>query len=222
MRGKKRRREGRERERAVGREENRDRREGGELRRGAGGMGSVDREREGIRQGDREATEGGIPGARRRRTRVEKRVRAAHYARDASPWKRARGKHAAGQSETRSVATTGRMEGGVKLPRGEGAEACATERRARERNPWKSRGERHYRATDRPSDSSARGWHSQRFPRGKAIARARESSTTIVARSACTSRRAGRGCVRARGENRERGGREREERAGPGRDAQGW
>lgn len=64
--------------------------------RGEWGRGRVawteERDREGIRRTDgqggrrraRGVSEGDIPGTRRRRARVEKRVRAAHYARDTS------------------------------------------------------------------------------------------------------------------------------------------
>lgn len=76
-------------ERSIGRTTGVARRGGESEGRRDGWRGPRKRDREGTRgtdagRGWQEGKEGDIPGARRRRARVEKRVRAAHYARDAS------------------------------------------------------------------------------------------------------------------------------------------
>ncbi|KYN03656.1 hypothetical protein ALC62_05527 [Cyphomyrmex costatus] len=106
--------------------------------------GRMVREAEGEHAG---VSEGDIPGTRRRRARVEKRVRAAHYARDTSRSSaRDRGRGRVPRDEARQE--THREE------RQEERERKIIERRG-QRNPWKSRGEC-FVGRHRPPRSSAR------------------------------------------------------------------
>jgi len=97
-----------------------------------GGWRGPKRDREGIRRMVREAegeqgvSERDIPGTRKRHARVEKRVRAAHYARDTSRSSTRGGrvsKDEARQETHRSHEETGRERG--RSSRGEGVKACA-------------------------------------------------------------------------------------------------
>lgn len=72
--------------------------------------GRMVREAEGEHAG---VTEGDIPGTRRRRARVEKRVRAAHYARDtsrSSDARGARGAHVELKRDRKRIVVAGRQE----------------------------------------------------------------------------------------------------------------
>ncbi|KYQ55006.1 Solute carrier family 12 member 6 [Trachymyrmex zeteki] len=164
------------------------------------------REAEGEHAG---VSEGDIPGTRRRRARVEKRVRAAHYARDTSRSSARRGRvprDEARRETHRSHEETGGERG--RSSRGEGVKACARATKGRkggegERNPWKSRGEC-FVGRHRPPRSSARAAVDV-FCEGKPPS-CKSQHRAIVARSAR--------CVEAISvrEEKERGekGRERE------------
>lgn len=159
------------------------------------------RDREGIRrtagQGGRRrargVSEGDIPGTRRRRARVEKRVRAAHYARDtsrssgASGARGGRGAARSRQDEARQETHRGRGETGGergRSSRGEGVKACARDegaQGAKERNPWKSRGECFVAVTDPLAVARAR---QSTFSARESRRRRASQHRAIVARSA--------------------------------------
>lgn len=131
-------------------------------------------------------SEGDIPGTRKRRVRVEKRVRAAHYARDtsrSSDVRGARGTRAEMKRDRKRIVAVGRQEERGRSSRGEGVKACAREegaQREKERNPWKSRGERFVAVTDPLAVARAR---QSTFSARKSRRRASQHRA-IVARSA--------------------------------------
>lgn len=158
------------------------------------------RDREGIRrtagQGGRRrargVSEGDIPGTRRRRARVEKRVRAAHYARDtsrssdASGARGSRGLRALAKMKRdgKRIVAAGRQEERGRSSRGEGVKACARDEGAqgvKERNPWKSRGECFVAVTDPLAVARAR---QSTFSARESRRRRASQHRAIVARSA--------------------------------------
>lgn len=169
-------------------------------RRGRAACGPK-RDREGIRrtagQGGRRrargVSEGDIPGTRRRRARVEKRVRAAHYARDtsrssdASGARGGRGAARSRQDEARRETHRGRGETGGErkiIERRGRKSVCARRRgagRAKERNPWKSRGECFVAVTDPLAVARAR---QSTFSARESRRRRASQHRAIVARSA--------------------------------------
>lgn len=139
--------------------------------------GRMVREAEGEHAG---VGEGNIPGTRRRRARVEKRVRAAplrpgHLAvlrRERSEG----GVRAEMKRDRKRIVAAGRHEERGRSSRGEGVKACARDEGAQgeegERNPWKSRGERFVAVTDPLAVARAR---QSRFSARESRRRARVS-----------------------------------------------
>lgn len=218
------------------------------------------RDREGIRrtagQGGRRrargVSEGDIPGTRRRRARVEKRVRAAHYARDTSRSSDASGAQGGGRGAARSRQDEARRE--THRGRGEtGGERKIIERRGRKsvcarRRGAGSEGEeplekpgRMLCRRHRPPRSSARAavdvFCEGKPPPSCESASGDRCTLGTLKRSACEEKERER--KRKRERERAERAREREERGrnevgnarrvredggrfGPGRDAQGW
>lgn len=129
--------------------------------------------------------EGDIPGTRRRRARVEKRVRAAHYARDTSRSSE-RSEGDTRRDEVRQETHRSRRETGGerKIIERRGRKSVRARRRGaereKERNPWKSRGERFVAVTDPLAVARAR---QSTFPARESRRRASQHRA-IVARSA--------------------------------------
>lgn len=176
------------------------------------------REAEGEHAG---VSEGNIPGTRRRRARVEKRVRAAHYARDTSrgpPREESAGGHArrdgAREETPRGRGKTGRER---KIIERRGRKSVRARRRGAggeegERNPWKSRGERFVAVTDPLAVARARqSTFSARESRRRRRRRRASQHRAIVARSASTCRAAGDQRVRRKREGEGEGERGRNE-----------